>query len=136
MRTETGAKRKGHRPSLPLKFCLLVFAFSGPFWLIGAVSDVQLLPGLPLSALSAVCPLLAAMVLVHNESQRAGVVALLKRSFDFKRIPAKGWYAPTLLLMPGVSLAVYGLMRWGGSPVPAPQFPVASGACTPWLRGC
>ena len=119
---ETAAIGKALRPRSPLKFCLLVFALSAPFWLIGAVFNLQLLPGLPLSALGAVCPLLAAMVLVHHESQRAGVVALLKRAFDFQRIPTMAWYLPMMLLMPAVSLAVYGLMRWGGSPVPAPQF--------------
>ena len=123
---ETGANCNPLRPRSPLKFCLLVFAFSAPFWLIGAVVDRPMLPGLPFSALSAACPVLAAMVLVHHESRRAGTVALLKRSFDFKRIHAKAWYAPTLLLMPAVSLAVYGLMRWSGSPLPAPQFDAMS----------
>ena len=105
---------------------MLVFALSAPLWLLGAMIHVQLLPGLPLGALGAVCPLLAAMLLVHHESHRAGVVALLKRALDFKRIPTVAWYIPTLLLMPTVSLAVYGLMRLGGSPLPAPQFSVVA----------
>ncbi len=108
-------------PRLPLRFFLLVFALSVPFWLVGAVFDVHLLPGLPLSALSVVCPLVAAGVLVYKDSQRAGVVALVKRSFDFKRTPAMGWSAATLLLAPAVSLIVYGLMRCGGWPLPSLQ---------------
>lgn len=112
------------RRGSPLKFFLLVFAFSVPFWLIGTVNDAQLLPGLPLSALASFCPMFAALVLAHAKNKATGIVALLKRSFDFKRIRAKGWYAPIVLLMPVVSLAVYALMRWMGQPVPAPRFPV------------
>lgn len=121
---EMDADRIDRRPRSPLKFILLVFTLSVPFWLIGAVIDQQYLPGLPLSALGAFCPLLAALVLVYQESRTAGVVALLKRSFDFARIRRKLWYAPILLLMPGVSMLVYGLMRWMSLPVPAPQFHV------------
>src|SRR4029453_3550494 len=33
------------RTGSPLKFILLVFALSVPFWLIGAVTGVQFLPG-------------------------------------------------------------------------------------------
>ncbi len=108
----------------PLKFFLLVFVFSVPVWLIGAVADVQVLPGLPLSALGAICPMLAALVLVHGQRKTAGVAGLLRRSFDFKRIRHKRWYVPIVLLMPGVSVLVYGLMRWMNLPVPAPQFSV------------
>ena len=49
---------------------------------------------------------------------------LLRRSFDFRRIRAKRWYAPILLLMAGVNAAVYGLMRWMDMPLPAPQISV------------
>ena len=72
-----GGRRIGpggdRRPRSPLKFFLLVFAFSVPFWLIGAVIDVQCLPGVPFSSLSAFCPLLAALVLVFVASKTAGV---------------------------------------------------------------
>jgi len=55
----------------PLKFFLLVFALSIPFWLIGAVTPLQLLPGLPVSSLMAFCPLIAASILVYREGNRA-----------------------------------------------------------------
>jgi uncharacterized protein len=48
----------------PLTFFLLVFALSVPFWLMGAVTGLELLPGLPVSSLMACCPLLAALILV------------------------------------------------------------------------
>jgi hypothetical protein len=44
-----------------------------------------------------VAPLVAALILVHRESETAGVIALLKRSFDYKRIGEKLWYVPIVL---------------------------------------
>ncbi len=105
----------------PLKFFLLVFALSIPFWLAGSMTDLQLMPGLAVSALMAFCPAIAALILVHRESGRAAVTELLARSLDFRRIRAKRWYVPILLLMAVVNLAVYGLMKWMAMPVPAPQ---------------
>jgi membrane protease YdiL (CAAX protease family) len=69
-------------------------------------------------------PVTAASILVYRENKTAGVIDWLKRSFDYKRIRAKVWYAPIVLLMPGVTVLTYGLMRWMGLPLPAPQFPV------------
>ena len=103
-------------------FFALVFLFSIPFWLLGGISDLQLMPGLSISALAAFAPMAAALVLVRRDQKSAGMLALLKRSFDFKRIRFKRWLVPVLLLMPTVSLTVYGLMRWMEIPLPAAQF--------------
>jgi CAAX protease family protein len=109
----------------PLIFFLLVFALSIPLSLAGAAIGLDLLPGLPVSSLVVTfCPLIAAVILVHRENGAAGVTGLLKRAFDFERIGAKVWYAPVVLLMPAVMVLEYGLMRWMGSPVPIPQFPI------------
>ena len=105
------------------KYFLLVFALSIPFWLIGAATDLQLMPGLSASALMAFSPMVAALILVYRENKTRGVTELLRRSFDFRRIKAKRWYVPVLLLMPGVSVVVYGLMRWMDMPLPTPQIP-------------
>ena len=85
------------------------------------MSGLQLMPGLSVSALGAFCPMGAALMLVYRERGTAGVIELLRRSFDLKRIKAKRWYAPILLLMACVNIAVYGLMRWMDMPLPAPQ---------------
>jgi len=53
----------------------------------------------------------AAAILVYRTNGRVGVVALLKRSFDFKRVRAKIWYVPTILLMPGIMALSYAVMR-------------------------
>lgn len=110
------------RSRSPLTFFLLVFALSIPFWLLGDVTRFQLLPGLPLSSLAFFCPVTSAAILVYREKKIAGVTELLKRSFDYKRIRAKVWYAPIVFLMPGVSALAYGLMRLIGLPLPTPHF--------------
>lgn len=105
----------------PRCFFALVLALSVPFWLLGANTDLQLMPGLSVSALMAFCPVAAATVLVHRESGAAGVTDLLRRSFDFKRITDRRWYLPILLTMPAVSVVVFALMTWMAMPPPAPQ---------------
>jgi len=83
------------------------------------VIDLQLMPGLSVNALMSFCPMVAALMLVHQDEGAAGVKAPRRRAFDLKRIKAKRWYAPILLLMAGVNVAVYGLMQWMGMPLPA-----------------
>ena len=113
---------RGRQSLLP--FFVLVFALSVPFWLVSALTGRQLLEGLPLSALMAVCPAITASILVYRERKFAGVTALLRRAFDYQRIQAKIWYLPILLLMPGVMVVSYGLMRVLGMPLPSPYIPV------------
>ena len=120
----SAAKADTFRNRSPLAFFALVFALSFPFWLIGAATELQLMPGLSGSALMAFSPMAAALILVYRENRAAGVMELLARSLDFKRIKAKRWYVPIVLLMPGVSVVVYGLMHWMGMPLPAPQVSV------------
>jgi membrane protease YdiL (CAAX protease family) len=110
----------------PLKFFGLVLALSLPFWLIGAISDRQLMPGLSVSALMAFSPMVAALMLVHRERGLAGVSELLNRSFDFRRIRSRAWIVLVLLLMPGVNVLVYGLMQWTGISVPVTQLAIGS----------
>jgi membrane protease YdiL (CAAX protease family) len=118
------AARRRRGNGSPLVFFLLVLALSLPFWLLGAVTEARLLPGLPVSALMFVCPAAAAAILVYGANGTAGVKALLWRAFDHGRIGKKMWYAPILLLMPGVTVLAYGLMRLMGSPLPPLEFPL------------
>ena len=111
-----------------MTFFVLVFALSAPFWLLGSVSDLQLMPGLSVSVLAAFCPMVGALLLVSRESGTTGVRNLLKRSVDFRRIPDKRWYVPILLLMPAVSLVVYGLML--GLDLPLPVSPTTAKSIT------
>ncbi len=117
-------------PLIPLTrlraFFVLVFALSVPFWWIGGATDLQLLPGLSVSALMGFCPMAAALICVYRDERSAGARALLMRSFDFKRIKSKRWLVPVLFLMPTVSFAVYALMRWMDMPLPTPQIHLGS----------
>jgi len=107
----------------PFRFFLLVFVLSAPLFVMGALVPLELLPGLPVSSLSVLCPVTAAAILVYREDRRTGVTELLKRSFDCRRIRAAGWYLPIVLLMPTVAFLAYGLMRLTGMPLPVPQRP-------------
>src|ERR1700690_3615753 len=71
-RDSSNAISSGRRS--PLKFFLLVFAVSIPFWVIGALTGLQLLPGVPVAALMFVCPATAAVILVYQEQKTAGVL--------------------------------------------------------------
>lgn len=110
----------------PLTFFVLVFLLTVPFLVLHAVSQAQLLPGLPLSALAFVVPGIAAIILEYRRGGRATAAALLRRSFDFARIQAKGWYLPVLLLYPAVLAVSYVYLRLSGVAVPAPQISVLS----------
>lgn len=114
------------RSRSPLRFFLLVFALSIPFWLLGTIVGYQILPGVPVSALMFVCPAAAAVILVYREHKTVGVTALLKRSFDTSRIRAKVWYAPIILLPPVAGVLQYGLICWTGTPLPIPRFSVVA----------
>ena len=105
-----------------MRFFVLTFVISIPFWLLGATTSVQLLPGIPVSAFAFVCPGLAAMICTYGESKSAGVRELLKRTLDYSRTRAKVWYVPVALLMPAISILTYGMMRLTGMPLPGPQF--------------
>ena len=91
----------------PWTFFLLVFALCLPIWLVGAVIGQQALPGIPVSSLVIVTPVLAALILVYKENGIAAMIDLLKRSFDFRRIKAKVWLVPIVLFWPGVMVMSY-----------------------------
>jgi uncharacterized protein len=120
MMTSTSAKRS------PFTFFVLVFALSVPFWLAGTFTSFQLFPGLPVSGLMVLAPVTAAAILIYREHKYAGVKQLLERAFDFKRVTAKIWYVPTLLLMPCIMVLSFVALCLMGVPVPVPPFSVSS----------
>lgn len=112
------------RPLVP--FFVLVFVLTAPFWLLGAIHDVQLLPGLPLAGLAVICPTLAALVLVIRQSGLNGARELLSRVADFRRIGSPLWYLPILLIPPGIAVLAFFVQRSFGIPIPAPDVSLAS----------
>jgi uncharacterized protein len=107
-----------------VQFFVLVFTLSIPFWVLGAVTNILLLPGLPISAFAVLCPVGAAVILVHREGGAAGVSALFKRCFDYRRIRAIGWLVPVLFLDPVIKLVSFFVIRLQGVPIPLPQISV------------
>ncbi len=97
----------------------LVGLFSIPFWAIG-FADIEILPGLPVSALMVAAPVTAAAVLIRRDHGPAGVATLLRRAFDYRRVTTRRWYIPTTLLLPLATLAMYGVMRLLDRPLPDP----------------
>jgi hypothetical protein len=56
------------RPRSPLRFFVLVFVLSTPFWLLGAVTSRQLSADLPVSSFIWICPVIAAAILAYREN--------------------------------------------------------------------
>ena len=116
--TKTKVKLTSRKASVA--FFVLAFALSIPFLVIGFITEIEIMPGLPVAAFSTICPMIAALILVYKENGAAGMVTLMKRSFDYKRINAKIWYIQILLLMPFVMLLSFVVIRIMGTPIPLP----------------
>ena len=105
-------------------FFLLVLLLSIPLWAVAQLTGVQLVPGLPLSALQAFVPVVAAGIVVGGTRGRRSVTALLKRSLDFRRVQGRHWFLVALLLMPLVMLAGWAVLPLTGTALPPPQFSI------------
>jgi len=103
-------------------FVLLLFGLSIPCWVIGAKYDVQIFPGFNLYQLPLAMPAVAAVILVYRESRKDGVVALLKRTYDFRNIKPKIWLLPILLIYPSIGFLDYWIQRMSGTSIPSLQF--------------
>ncbi|MHA7872904.1 MAG: CPBP family glutamic-type intramembrane protease [Hyphococcus sp.] len=110
------------RAASPYLFFALVFLLSVPIWALGAVVDRQIMPGLPVSALIIVCPLIAALMLRWREAGSSGAAALLARAFDFRRNQSWLCIAAAVLLMPALSVTAFAVSSLTGTPPPLPQF--------------
>jgi len=112
-----------------LKFFLLVFVLSIPFWILGFIyNDVtnSLPVKLPISALMTFCPLIAAAILVYKGRKMQDVTELLKRSFDFAKIKDKKWYIPIVFLMPLIAGLSYWYVKMTGATLPEPNTSILS----------
>ena len=103
-------------------FILLLFGLSIPCWVIGAKYDVQIFPGFNLYQLPLAMPAVAAVILIYIEGGKGGVVALLKRTYDFRKIKPKIWFFPILLIYPSIGFLDYWIQRMSGTPIPSLQF--------------
>lgn len=105
----------------PLTFLLLVLVLSSPFWAIGAVTRLELMPSLPVSGLMIVCPAIAALLLRWRQHGRTGMLGLLARAWDAKRLRSPFAIAALLLINPALFATAYLVQRGLGVALPAPN---------------
>jgi membrane protease YdiL (CAAX protease family) len=109
-----------NKPKSVLIFFLLVFAISIPFWVLDTVYPVEMLPGLPISALGTFAPAVAAVILVYKDGGTGAAWQLLRRSFDFNRMHNKIWLLCALLVNPIIAVLAYMSIMAAGIPLPGP----------------
>lgn len=109
--------------SAVLKYFGLLFLISVPFWVLGALSDDMFLPGLPLSALMVVCPVMIAAILVSRNGGRSALWTFLAQAMDCRKMRPWAWIA-TLGTMPLVMVLSGGLQTASGTDLPPMKFEV------------
>lgn len=92
-------------------FLVLVFVLVVPFLVLAEIYPMELLPGLPISALGAFMPALTALILTYRQDDSAGVRRLLGRSLDFQRIKSPAWILLVVLTAPTIAVLAYRVMR-------------------------
>jgi uncharacterized protein len=94
------------------RFFGLVLILSLPFYALGvAGNSLPFAPALPLSALMAIVPMIAALGLIIRQSGPAAAGTLFKSAFGFTRIPNGWWMLSSLSIMP-VAFALTGGIIW------------------------
>ena len=112
-----------NRHPRPWVFFLLVLLLLIPFYGLGAAGGrLPILTVLPISALMACTPMVAALILITRERGAEGVTNLLKRALDFGRIGSLRWYLVAVCLLPIIAMLQYIALRMIGTTLPAPLF--------------
>lgn len=101
-------------------FFVLVFVLSIPFWVLETIRPIELLPGLPISALGAFTPAVAAFILAYKHDRLPGALQLLRRSIDFKRVKNRNWFLAILLINPLIAVLAYAVIGIVDEPLPNP----------------
>jgi len=111
--------------SLP-RFYLLLFALCTPFWVIGAIFNVELFPGFKLFQAG------LAMPMVYQERRWPGTAELLRRTYDVSRIRPRVWFLPILFVYPSFGVINYWILWQTGADIPAPTLSLVGflGYCT------
>jgi uncharacterized protein len=97
-----------------------VVALSLPIWLLGSQAGITLMPGIPLAALTFVCPGVAALLLEWRAEGASRAQALLRRSIDIRRLASPWWAIPLSLLSPATFALSFLIMRATGNTLPEP----------------
>jgi len=113
-------------------YFLLLFGLCLPVWVIGPIFDIQLLPGLKLFQAGLAMPMIAALLLTYRERGRAGLAALLRRTYDVGNIKPRIWFLPILFVFPSLGFINYCILQLAGADIPSPTFSLVGflGYCT------
>ena len=105
-------------------FLLLVFLLSVPIWLVGG-AKLPLPVNLPVSALTAFVPVMAAAILSFRRHGSKGIKELVQKAWDYRKISNRVWYLAIVFLAPFMYLLSFVVMWLAKRPLPDPiQFPV------------
>jgi uncharacterized protein len=105
----------------PLKFFLIVFGLSIPFWIIDLIIDAKrtsLLNFSIIDIITAFIPLITGCILIYKEEGKSGVYKLFKRIFDCSRTTKKIWYLPIIFLPFLMYLSIYTVIHALGLSLP------------------
>lgn len=107
-------------------FILLLFGLSIPCWILGSIYDVQIFPGFKLFQLPLAMPMVSALIMVYKEKGKEGVIALLKRTYDFRNFRPWIWLLPILFIHPSIGLLNNWIQSISETPIPPPNFSVTT----------
>jgi uncharacterized protein len=114
-----------------VQFFGLVMIMSLPFYALGIFGvGLPFAPALPLSALMAIVPMIAALGLVWRQRGPQAATALFKSAFDPRRIPSAPWAFLALLIMPA-AFAMTGGIVWLSSTALPTLHPLSASAMIP-----
>jgi len=106
-----------YRFSSIMMFFLLVIVLSIPFWVLGILYPVEILPGLPIGSLMIITPTMAAIIMSYRKNTFIKTRQLLCKVLDFKRIKNKNWYFIYILFNPIVAIVALLLIILSGTTV-------------------
>ena len=99
----------------------LVLILSLPFCALGLTgAALPFASALSLSALGAVVPMIAALLLIWRQGGRTGIKTLLAKAHDFSGVTGFGWVIAAGF-MPAAFALTAGLVWLSGTPLPALQ---------------
>lgn len=102
-------------------FFLLLFLLSIPIWLVGD-AKLPLPVNLPVSALTAFVPMIAASILCFKRHGLRGIKELFRTVRDYQKIKDKFWYLPVLFLASLIYLLSFSVMWLTGRSLPDPIY--------------
>ena len=103
----------------PARFFGLVLILSLPFYMLGVTgAALPFAPALPISAVMACVPMIAALSLVAWQNGAAAAGGLFASAFHVRAIPSARWPVIAVTFMPVAFAATAGIVWLSGAPVP------------------